>query len=112
MYRLIKATRPERAKALIINALALSGRTNDNTIIPRVSLRFALGYALVGLSDACKTQWSPGRYHALCAYTPSGRMFTHLMDEPFYERMSMFFVFLGVFLVRMSTKRGEGVLHV
>ena len=39
-------------------------------------------------------------------------MFTHLMDEPFYERMSMFFVFLGVFLVRMSTKRGEGVLHV
>ena len=24
----------------------------------------------------------------------------------------MFFVFLGVFLVRMSTKRGEEVLHV
>ena len=34
------------------------------------------------------------------------------MDEPFYERMSMFFVFLGVFLVRMSTKQGDGVLHV
>ena len=39
-------------------------------------------------------------------------MFTHLMDEPFYERMSMFFVFLGAFLVRMSTKQGDGVLHV
>ena len=38
-------------------------------------------------------------------------MFTHLMDEPFYERMSMFFVFLGV-LVRMSTIQGLGVLHV
>ena len=34
------------------------------------------------------------------------------MDEPFYERMSMFFVFLGVFLVRMSTIQGLGVLHV
>lgn len=34
------------------------------------------------------------------------------MDEPFYERMSMFFVFLGAFLVRMSTKQGDGVLHV
>ena len=39
-------------------------------------------------------------------------MFTHLMDEPFYEGMSMFFVFLGAFLVRMSTKQGDGVLHV
>ena len=39
-------------------------------------------------------------------------MFTHLTDEPFYERMSMFFVFLGAFLVRMSTKQGDGVLHV
>ena len=39
-------------------------------------------------------------------------MFTHLTDEPFFERISMFFVFLGVFLVRMSTKRGEEVLHV
>ena len=39
-------------------------------------------------------------------------MFTHLTDEPFYERMSMFFVFLGVFLVRMSTIQGLGVLHV
>ena len=39
-------------------------------------------------------------------------MFTHLMDEPFYERMSMFFVFLGAFLVRMSTIQGLGVLHV
>ena len=29
----------EGAEALIINALALSGRTNDNTIIRRVSLR-------------------------------------------------------------------------
>ena len=38
-------------------------------------------------------------------------MFTHLMDEPFYERMSMFFVFLGV-LVRMSTIQWLGVLHV
>lgn len=34
------------------------------------------------------------------------------MDEPFYERMSMFFVFLGAFLVRMSTIQGLGVLHV
>ena len=50
--------------------------------------------------------------HALCAYTPSGRMFTHLTDEPFYERISMFFVFLGVFLLRMSTIQGLGVLHV
>ena len=39
-------------------------------------------------------------------------MFTHLMDEPFYERLSMFFVFLGAFLVRMSTQQGDGVLHV
>ena len=39
-------------------------------------------------------------------------MFTHLTDEPFYERISMFFVFLGVFLVRMSTIQGLGVLHV
>ena len=38
-------------------------------------------------------------------------MFTHLTDEPFYERISMFFVFLGV-LVRMSTIQGLGVLHV
>lgn len=30
----------------------------------------------------------------------------------FFERISMFFVFLGVFLVRMSTKQGDGVLHV
>ena len=69
-------------------------------------------WAFCLLSEACKTKWPPERYHALCAYTPSGRMFTHLTDEPFYERMSMFFVFLGVFLVRMSTKQGDGVLHV
>ena len=64
MYGLIKATRPERAKALIINALALSGRTNDNTIIPRVSLRFALGYALVGLSARYQRHVNPNGHQS------------------------------------------------
>ena len=64
MYRLIIATRPERAKALIINALALSGRTNDNTIIPRVSLRFALGYALFGLSARYQRHVNPNGHQS------------------------------------------------
>ena len=64
MYGLIKARRPERAKALIINALALSGRTNDNTIIPRVSLRFALGYALVGLSARYQRHVNPNGHQS------------------------------------------------
>ena len=78
---------------LKINAFALSGRTNNNTIIPRVSLRLpwamrslgfqpvlpqgvaslTLGYALIGLS----ARPAPGRrfaYHELCtcwAFSPS-----------------------------------------
>ena len=39
-------------------------------------------------------------------------MFTHLTDETFYERISMFFVFLVVFFVLMITIQGLGVLHV
>ena len=35
-------------------------------------------------------------------------MFTHLMDEPFYERMSMFFVFLGVFFGSNEHDSGVG----
>ena len=64
MYGLIKASRPEWAKALIINALALSGRTNDNTIIRRVSLRFALGYALVGLSARYQRHVNPNGHQS------------------------------------------------
>ena len=43
---------------------------------------------------------------------PFGSHVHAFTDEPFYERISMFFVFLGVFLVRMSTIQGLGVLHV
>ena len=42
----------ERAKALIINAFALSGRTNDNTIIPRVSLRLPWAMRSLGFQPA------------------------------------------------------------
>ena len=90
----------ERAKALIINALALSGHTNDNTIIRRVSLRLPWAMRLLGFQpvlEACKPKWPPERYHALCAYTPSGRMFMHLTDEPFFERISMFLCSLVCF---------------
>ena len=52
LYGLIKASRPEWAKALIINALALSGRTNDNTIIRRVSLRLPWAMRLLGFQPA------------------------------------------------------------
>ena len=47
MYGLIKARRPARAKALIINAFALTGRIVGKYLIPRAG---ALGYVLIGLS--------------------------------------------------------------
>ena len=37
---------------LRINAFALSGRTNDNTIIPRVSLRLPWAMRLLGFQPA------------------------------------------------------------
>ena len=47
MYGLIKARRPARAKALIINAFALTGRIVGKYLIPRAN---ALDYVLIGLS--------------------------------------------------------------
>ena len=43
--RSVRATRSERAKALIINAFALSGRTHDNTINTQGAASLALGCA-------------------------------------------------------------------
>ena len=46
MYGLIKARRPARAKALIINAFALAGRFVVWELLPRAD---ALGYVLLPL---------------------------------------------------------------
>ena len=58
---------------LKINAFALSGRTNNNTIIPRVSLRLPWAMRSLGFQPVP----DPGRrfaYHELCtcwAFSPS-----------------------------------------
>ena len=49
MYGLIKARRPARAKALIINAFALAGRLVVWELLPRAG---ALGYVLLPLRGA------------------------------------------------------------
>ena len=39
-----------------INALALTGRTNDNTIIPRVSLRLPWAMRSLGFQPVCMSE--------------------------------------------------------
>ena len=54
----------EWAKALIINALAHSGRTNDNTIIRRVSLRLPWAMRLLGFTFPLRA--GDGKFSPLC----------------------------------------------